>query len=162
MWDLSASVWWEMTHMQIEQMRTILWKYSNCLSTNEFDLGFTDLVEHTVDTGNSPPIRQTLRRQPLAYQDQIDDHVQRMLKAGVIVPSSSPWCSNVCLVKKKDGKLRFAIDYRHINAVSTIPADLEPRVDSCINSLGQCFIQAFARGVWLCTPERAVGPPEEM
>jgi hypothetical protein len=126
----------EMTHVQIEQMRTILWKYSNCLSTNEFDLGFTDLVEHTIDTGNSPPIRQTLRRQPLAYQDQIDDHVQRMLQAGVIVPSSSPWCSNVCLVKKKDGKLRFAIDYRHINSISTIPAYPMPRVDSCIDSLG--------------------------
>jgi hypothetical protein len=125
-----------MTHMQIEQMRTILWKYSNCLSTNEFELGLTDLVEHTIDTGNSPPIRQTLRRQPLAYQHQIDDHVQRMLQAGVIIPSSSPWCSNVCLVKKKDGKLRFAIDYRHINAVSTIPAYPMPRVDSCIDSLG--------------------------
>ena len=126
----------ELTRTHSEQMRTILWKYSNCLSTNEFDLGYTDLVEHTIDTGNAAPIRQTLRRQPIAYQAQIDNHVQRMLQAGVIVPSSSPWSSNVCLVKKKDGRLRFAVDYRHLNVLTTIPAYPMPRVDTCIDSLG--------------------------
>ncbi len=126
----------ELSSNQVERMHNILWKYSNCLSISEFDLGYTDLVQHTINTGNAAPIRQTLRRQPLAYQAQIDDHVQRMLQAGVIIPSSSPWCSNVCLVRKKDGRLRFAVDYRQLNSLTTIPAYPMPRVDACIDSLG--------------------------
>jgi Reverse transcriptase (RNA-dependent DNA polymerase) len=119
-----------------QRMRNILWKYSDCLSINDFDLGYTDLVEHTIDTGSATPIRQTLRRQPVAYQRQIDEHVQQMLQTGVIVPSTSQWSSNVCLVKKKNGQLRFAVDYRHINAITTIPAYPMPRVDACLDSLG--------------------------
>jgi len=98
-------------------------------------LGYTDLVEHTIDTGSATPIRQTLRRQPVAYQRQIDEHVQKMLQTGVIVPSTSQWSSNVCLVMK-NGQLRFAIDYRHINAITTIPSYPMPRVDACLDSLG--------------------------
>ena len=46
-----------------QRMRNILWKYSDYLSLNEFDLGYADLVEQTIDTGSATPIRQTLRRQ---------------------------------------------------------------------------------------------------
>ena len=134
--QIIASLPSDLTEEHRQHLSNVLFKYSHCLSLNEFDLGFTDLVEHTIDTGNAAPIRQTLRRQPLAYQAQIDEHVQQMLKAGVIIPSTSPWSSNVCLVKKRDGKLRFAIDYRHLNAITTIPAYPMPRVDSCLDCLG--------------------------
>jgi len=34
--------------------------------------------------------------------DKIDGHVQDMLKAGGIEPISSPWTSNIVVVKNKD------------------------------------------------------------
>ena len=39
-----------------------------------------------------------------------------MLDGGAIHPSQSPWCNAVMLVRKKDGTLRFYIDFRRLNA----------------------------------------------
>ena len=135
--NIIASVPPELTTDQKQRFAQILWEHQQCFLTSEFDLGYTDILEHTIETNNSRPIRETLRRQPLAYQHRIDAHVQSMLQTGVIRPSTSPWSSNVCLVKKKDGSLRFAVDYRKLNSVTTIPSYPMPRVDSCIDSLGK-------------------------
>ena len=67
---------------------------------DEFDLGCTPLLQHRIDTGDARPLRQGLRRHPWAYLDIIDTQVYKMLKAGIIERSASPWASNVVLVKK--------------------------------------------------------------
>ena len=41
-----------------------------------------------------------------------------MLKAEVVQEFDSPWASHTLLVKKKDGGVRFCIDYRTLNAVT--------------------------------------------
>ena len=41
----------------------------------------------------------------------IDKQVAEMEKHGIIEPTVSSWASNVVLVRKKDGSLRFCIDY---------------------------------------------------
>ncbi len=44
--------------------------------------------------------------------------LQRMLKGGVIEPSTSPWSSPIVLAKKKDGSFRFCMDFRRVNKVT--------------------------------------------
>jgi len=76
--------------------------------------------------------------------DKIDRHVQDMLKAGVIKPSSSPWAFNAVVVKKKDDSLRYCVDYRRLNGVTRRDAYPLPRIDSCLDALsGAHFFSAY-------------------
>ena len=38
-----------------------------------------------------------------------------MLEAGVVRPSTSPWVLPIVIVEKKDGGLRFCVDYCRLN-----------------------------------------------
>ena len=98
-----------------EDFKQILTSYKNILSINDYDLGGTIDVLHNIDTGNTKPLRQALRRQPINHQDATDDQVKEIFEQKGIQPSRSAWSSNVVLVKKKDGKLRICIDYRRLN-----------------------------------------------
>ncbi|KAG0752905.1 hypothetical protein G6F66_012858 [Rhizopus arrhizus] len=73
---------------------------------------------HSIDTGNATPtVTRDFRRSP-AENEAIRKEVEVMLKKGVIVPSSSEWCSPVVLIKKPDGSFRFCVDYRNLNKVT--------------------------------------------
>jgi len=43
-----------------KQLRQLLKRYSSVILLHELDLGWTDLVTHTIDTGDARPIRQQL------------------------------------------------------------------------------------------------------
>ena len=102
-------------------------EFADVFSSGPEDMGSTTYVEHTIDTGDSRPIRMPPRRLPIAKQDCETEEVQKMLKRGVIEPSSSPWASPVVLVTKKDGSTRFCVDYRKLNDVTRKNAYPLPR-----------------------------------
>ena len=60
-----------------------------------------------------------------------------MLSKGVIAPSTSPWASPILLVPKKDGELRFVVDFRKINAAMKKNSRPLPRCDDLIDLMGQ-------------------------
>ena len=98
-------------------------------------MGLTDLVMHEIDTGGTKPIRQGLRLQPLAMIPAIDEHLENMLKQRLIEPSRSEWASNVVMVNKKDGTLRFCVDYRKLNSATIKYVYPLPRIDACLDTL---------------------------
>ena len=58
-----------------------------------------------------------------------------MLDAGVVKPSNSPWCNAVILVRKKDGSLRFCIDFRRLNSLTVKDSHPLPRICETLESL---------------------------
>ena len=80
-------------------------------------------------------IKQAPRRLPITKREIEQVEVERMLKQGVISPSSSPWSSPTVLVTKKDGKTRFCIDFRELNKLTVKDAYPLPRIEDCIDNL---------------------------
>src|SRR6267154_647706 len=89
-------------------------------NTDAFALGLEDLPGTTegychIETGDTPPIRQRAYRPSPQAREEISNQTQDMLKNGIIIPSESPWASPCVLVKKKDGTMRFCVDFRKLN-----------------------------------------------
>ena len=77
-----------------------------------------------------------------------------MLQNNLIEASSSPWSSPVVLVKNEKGKHgqhRLCFDCRELNEVTKTDSFPLPRVDECIDQIGNAkFISKFAllKGHW--------------
>ena len=119
-----------------EQLKTILLQHRSAFSLGEWDLGFTDVLQHEIDTGSEPPVRQALRRQPLMMLPIIDEQVKLMLQQGLIEDSFADWASNVVIVRKKDGTPRFCIDYRALNNKTKKDSYPLPLIAECLDTLG--------------------------
>jgi len=92
-------------------------------------------VFHCIDTGDSQPISTRPRRTAPGERRVIAEQVSQMLQDGIIEPSNSPWSSAVVLAAKKNGGLRFCIDYRALNAVTKKDVYPLPRIDDLLQKL---------------------------
>ena len=93
-------------------------------------------MKHLINTGGAAPIRQPPRRLPLAKREEVIGAVKEMYKQEVIEPTASPWSSPVVLVKKKDGGVRFCVDYRKLNDVTHKDSYSLPRIDDSVEANG--------------------------
>ena len=87
-----------------------------CLEKNK--MGCTDTTKHIIELlpEKDELFKERFRRIVPHEVEEVHQHIQEMLDGGAIWPSQSPWCNAIVLVRKKDGTLRFCIDFRHLNA----------------------------------------------
>lgn len=125
-----------LSETQKAQVREFIKTYDFVFAKDPKSPGRTNAVEHVIDTGDARPISHPLRRQGWFTRTTIAEHVQAMLKAGIIRPSKSPWAAPAVLVKKPDGSWRFCVDYRGLNSLTKSDRFPMPRADDCLASLG--------------------------
>lgn len=93
-------------------------------------------VEHHIDTGAAKPMMLKRRRHAQTEDAVIEENVRKMLAAGVIEEGNGAWGFPVVLVRKKDGEVRFCIDYRALNSITKKDVYPLPRIDETLDALG--------------------------
>jgi len=128
----------DVTSDQRQRVADLLSEYDDLFSRGTFDMGRTNLVEHTIDTGSNRPIRESLRRHPRAQLDDIDRQVDELLLFYRMTSLNRPQVRgllNVVLVKRKDGSFRLCVDYRRLDPVSYKDSYPLPHIDTCLGSM---------------------------
>ena len=118
-----------------QQLMRLLKQYKGTFSTGENDLGRTQMATHRIETIESRPVRQPLRRHPRVHDEVIKQQVQNMMEQKIIEPARSPWASNVVIVKKKDQTYRMCLDFRSLKLVTEKDAYPLPRTDACLDAM---------------------------
>ena len=132
-------------------MNKLLREYSDVFALNDSELGCTDVICHRIETGDHVPVRQPPYRIPMMHREVIGKMVNEMQDRGIVQPSASPWASPVVLVPKKDGSLRFCVDYRRLNALTKKDVYPLPRIDDIVDTLGDAKYFStldLASGYW--------------
>ena len=65
----------------------------------------------------------------------MESEIDEMIELGVIEPSISPYSSPIVLVPKKDGSVRFCIDFRKLNKVTEFDAEPMSNMEEVINGM---------------------------
>lgn len=91
-------------------------------------------VDHHIETlpGAAPPSRPTYRLSQVEMAE-MQKQLTALLEAGRIRPSTSPYGAPVLFARKKNGGLRFCIDYRALNDLTVKNRCPLPRIDELLD-----------------------------
>ena len=90
---------------------------------------------------------QPYHRVPSTQLDEVKEHLEKLLRTCVIVPSRSDHASPIVLVRKKSGALRMCVDYRTLNAKTIKDAYALPRIVESMDAMTGS--KSFRP--WICT-----------
>ena len=124
-----------LSQSELHKVKVLLGSWKHIFPTDPTDLGFTDLIEHEIKLVDETPFKEPYRRIPPALFEEVREHLKEMLDAGAIKESEMPCSSNVVIVRKKDGALRFCIDFCKLNGRTVRDAYSLPRIEEIINTL---------------------------
>ena len=101
-----------------KQFDDLLQKYDHLFAKSETDLGTTDLIQATFNTGDAQPIKQNPYRLPYSQWPILEKHLKELSEADIIEPSQSPWSSPILFVPRKDkSQPRMCVDFRKLNQI---------------------------------------------
>ena len=121
-----------LTSEQRKEVETLMNQYPDVLSSLP---GRTDQIQHDIKLLTSEPIRTKGYSIPYKTRSVMETEIQDMLDLGVIEPSISPYSSPIVLVPKKDGSVRFCIDFPKLNKVTEFDAEPMPNMEEIINRM---------------------------
>ena len=123
------------TNDQVEKLEELLRMNAGAFAQDDNDLGYTDMIRHSIRTSAETPVSLPFRRIPPTQYQEVKEHIRMLLGQVVIKESHSAWASPIVLVRKKDGSLRMCVDYRQLNAKTHRDAFPLPRIDESFDAM---------------------------
>ncbi len=127
----------ELTKEKKHQLNELLKEFEDIISTDEkLKLERTGIIQYEIKVtghpikGRSYPVKDNKR------EKWIKEEIDHMLKDEIIKKFKSPWVSPIILVSKKDGSIRFCVDYKKVNKIIIEDAHSLPVINDTIDKIG--------------------------
>lgn len=121
-----------------QRMRALLDEYSDvfCEGIPPEKSLIEDPPSNTIPLvpGVKPPYLRNRRLSPVELE-QLRKQMAEALAKGIVEPSTSPYGAPVLFVKKRDGSLRFTVDFRALNAQTVKNRAPIPRIDDLLDAV---------------------------
>ena len=101
-------------------------------------------------------------RIPYSHREMVKRELNEMLASGVIRPSTSPWASPIVLVEKKEGGVKFCVDFHKLNQGARFDAYPMPLVEEVFKSIGTSAVVTtldLTSGYWQIPMDPMIRPP---
>src|SRR5436305_10467469 len=123
----------ELTGKQQKKVERMLQKKEEIFIKGKYEVRRTNVMKHTIDTGDEKPIKQRARRLSVKEKELEKEYIEEMLKKEIIRRSKSSWASSIVFVQKKGGEMRFCVDYRKLNKITKKNNHPLPRIDEMLD-----------------------------
>ena len=125
----------------VREVEDLLVEYWDVLSKSKTDYGKTSMTELEIDlTPGAKPYRgRCLPTNPKEEED-LWETLQEWNRQGVTEPANSPWGAPLIPVRKKDGRLRWCVDFRRLNEVTVKDSYPLPLITTNLHKLGSSSI----------------------
>ena len=138
-----------LTREQQARLIDVIYDHTEVLSLFDRDLGFCDVLKHSIPTTTNKQVYLPHRQIPVQLQFRVRKCLNNWLKQGIIHPSKSPYASQVVIVRKKTGEICLCVDFRKLNAISIRYSFPLPHVEEAL--------QAVQAAVWFSSFDLAQG-----
>jgi hypothetical protein len=119
----------------------LLNKYDSVFAKEKFDIGTVKNFDARIKLTKNRYISRKPYKCSIPDKLEIESQIKKLLKAGLIEESYSPYASPVTLVYKKEEKKksRLCMDYRELNKLIIPEGYPFPRIDDLIMLVGKCI-----------------------
>ena len=138
-----------LTRKQQARLIDVIYDHTEVFSLFDGDLGFCDVLKHSIPTTTDKPAYLSHWQIPVQLQSKFRKCLDNWLKQGIIRLSKSPYTSQVVIVHKKTGEIHLCVDFRKLNAISICNSFPLPRVEEAL--------QAVQAAVWFSSFKLAQG-----
>ena len=128
------------TESERSKITELLKKHSDVFMKKGEELGCTRTIVHKIKTTDNVPVNQPYRRIPPHLVEEVRNHLNDLLRKGVIQESNSAYAAPIVLVRKRSGELRICNDYRKLNQKVAKDAFPLPRIEESLEAMGRAKV----------------------
>lgn len=126
---------------QKNELLNLLFEYRSVISKGSADIGQCKEVECHIPTEEGKTVKAQCRPLPPHLKQNFKEQLDAWIEKGIVekAPPGCPFSSPLVPVKKKNGQIRWAVDYRQLNNISRKDHRPIPNVFERLSSLKATF-----------------------